>query len=165
MRPAACGWWSRARASCARAAPSWSSPSPAPSPSSSTRATRPVTCGSKSARASPSTPPASPPAWSERLVAAFAEQADEARRAVVADDHRGAGPVRRAVGMRAEEVRLIDPRAGVEDARAGRRHPLPGVVRGPRAGTVRVPEDDVRGADVEALDHLADAAQIPAAQR
>ena len=60
----------------------------------------------------------------ELLVAAFAEQADEPRRAVVVDLDRGARPVGRAVRLGREEVRLVDPRAGVEDARAGGRGPL-----------------------------------------
>ena len=47
---------------------------------------------------------------------------------VVVHDHRGPRPVRGAVGRRADEVRLVDPRAGVDDARTRRRGPFGDVV-------------------------------------
>ena len=56
------------------------------------------------------------------------------RRPVVGDRDRGAGPVGRRVRLAGEEVRLVDPAAGVEQPRAGRRRPLR---RGRRAATGR----------------------------
>src|SRR4051794_283021 len=103
-------------------------------------------------------------AWCEHVVPAVAEQADQARRAGLLDDHRGARPGGRAVGLGREEVALVDPRAGVDDAGAGRGGPLGRVVLGPGSGAVRVAPDDVAGAEVEAADDLADALEVAAAQ-
>ena len=64
--------------------------------------------------------------------ASVAQQADEPRRAVVLEEDGRARPVRRRVGLR-EEVRLVDPRARVEDPARRRRDPLARVVARPRA--------------------------------
>ena len=54
---------------------------------------------SRSAPASPATPPASRPAWPELLVPAVAEQADELGRPALPHADRGAGPVGRVVRL------------------------------------------------------------------
>src|SRR3954469_11340806 len=105
-------------------------------------ATRAASWSSRSAPASPATPPASRPAWPELLVPAVAEQADELGRPALPHADRGAGPVGRAVRLGGEEVRLGGPAAAVDQPRAPLRRPLREIIARPRAGAVRVAPED-----------------------
>src|SRR3954469_11823772 len=128
-------------------------------------ATRAASWSSRSAPASPATPPASRPAWPELLVPAVAEQADELGRPALPHADRGTGALGRGFGRRGGDVGLVGPAAGVQQARAALRRPLREVVAGPRPGAVRVAPEDVRRGHAEAPQHLPHAAQAAAAQR
>ena len=103
---------------------------------------------------------------SQLRVTPLAQQADEPRRAAVLEHDGGAGPVGRRVRLGREEVRLVDPGAGVVQPRAGGRRPLAGVVARPRARSGACGRRSRAARAIPSRpQHLADPAQAAAAQR
>ena len=144
---------------CASTAACSRSPSRAASRSSSTAATREASCRSSPAPAWSSTPPAShraglSPRDRGRRAGARARGGPSSSTITAVPGKYG-----ESFGFGREEVRLVGPGAGVDDARAVRRRPLGRVVaRATGRSGASGPTITCAARDVEPLDHRAEAA-------